>query len=372
MKYNIQNHPQTWIMSVKSLFIFSLFLILSSCASEVGEEVRNKFESPKYAFGPANKLCVVADKDLWESNIGDTIRYYFGSAYPILPQPEPFFDLIHFTPDELEADPYRRELRAYLFVGDLTDQDSPSCKMIRKDIGSEKVRKANEQSDYHITVGKDKWAHGQVLIYLFAQNKLDLVEAIKQHFPVVTKRFNKADESQYEAAIYFNGVNNDLKEKLKAKFAIDLRIPSDYFLAIEDEETIWMRKETEFLSSNIMVHKIPYTDQSQLTKEGLKAIRDRLGKKYVSTEIKNTYMRINDVDLPMMIQAIELNGNYTVEARGIWDIVNDFMGGPFLGYLVHNAKTNELLYIDCFIHAPGKKKRNYIQQLEYVVSSLKF
>ena len=92
----------------------------------------------------------------------------------------------------------------------------------------------------------------------------------------------------------------------------------------------------------------------------------------MSTEIENTYMRINDVDLPMMIQATEINGNYTVEARGIWDIVNDFMGGPFLGYLIHNAKTNELIYIDCFIHAPGKKKRNYIQQLEYVVSSLKF
>ena len=388
MKYNLKNHHQNKPMLGKSNFIsglknksffrkrsvgfpfvlLTLFLIFTGCASEV----REKFEATKYAFGRANRLCVVADKDVWESNIGDTIRYYFGSAYPILPQPEPFFDITYFTPKELEADPYRKELRSYLLIGDLTDENSPSGRMISKDIGSEKTRKAIEQNDYNITVGRDKWAQGQLLIYLFAQNRDQLVDVIKRNFPAITKRLNKGNADQYEASIYFGGENIALKEKAEAKFGIEIRVPSDYFLAIENEETMWLRKETDRVSSNIMIHKLKYEDQSQLTKEGIKAIRDELGKKYVSTEIDGTYMQINDVDLPMLTQAITINGNYTIEARGIWEIVNDFMGGPFVGYLIHNAATNELLYVDCFVHAPGKKKRDHVQYLEYIVSTLKF
>ena len=83
-------------------------------------------------------------------------------------------------------------------------------------------------------------------------------------------------------------------------------------------------------------------------------------------------MRTNDVDLPMLTQYINLDGHYTLEARGIWDIVNDFMGGPFVSYLIHNADTNELLFIDCFVHAPGKKKRDQIQYLEYIIGSIKY
>ena len=307
-----------------------------------------------------------------DGNVGDTIRYYFSAAYPILPQPEPFFDLKHFTPEELESGPSRKELRSYLLVGDLNDDNSQVGNMIRKDIGQEKVRRAKEQKDYNIIVGKDKWAQGQLLIYLFAQNRNELINVIKRDFPAVSKRLEKTNEIQFESTIYFGGENSILKDKLREQFDIEMRVPSDYFLAIQDEKTIWMRKETDFLSSNIIVQKIPYTDQAQLSKAGLKNIRDEMGKKYISTEIENTYMRTNDVDLPMLTQYINLGGHYALEARGIWDIVNDFMGGPFLSYLIHNAETNELLFIDCFIHAPGKKKRDFIQHLEYIIGSVKY
>jgi len=350
--------------------IYSLLLL--TCLSSCSDEVREKLEAPKNAFGSSNQLAIIADQELWDGNIGDTIRYYFAAAYPILPQPEPFFDLKHFTPAELEAGSSRKELRSYLLIGDLNDADSGVGNMIRNDIGQEKVRRAQEQKDYNIIIGKDKWAQGQLLIYLFAQNKEELIKVIQRTYPAVSKRVEKTNEGQFESTLYFGGENIDLKSKLKEQFNVDLRIPSDYFLAIQDESTMWMRKEMDHVSSNIIVQKVTYSKQSQLTKEGLKDIRDAIGKKYISTEIEDTYMRTNDVDLPMLTQYINLDGHYTLEARGIWDIVNDFMGGPFVSYLIHNAKTNELLFIDCFVHAPGKKKRDHIQHLEYVIESIKY
>lgn len=355
-------------MVPKIILPLLLALIWTGCASDM----TNKFNAPKNAFGQANRLCVIADQEVWEGAIGDSIRYLFGAAYPILPQPEPLFDLQHFTPQELDLDPYRKELRAYLIVGDLSNPESPTVKSITKDLGAENVRKAHEKSDFNIKVGYDKWAQGQTLVYLFAPSKDKLLDASERNFPAIANKLHKTDKEQFEATLYFGGESESVKQKVKDQFEMDLRIPSDYFVAVQDTESLWLRKETEFLSSNILIHRTAYTSQDQLTKDGIKKLRDQLGKEYVSTEIKDTYMRTNDVDLPMLTKAIDLNGAYAIEARGIWDIVNDFMGGPFLSYLILNKEKNELILIDCFVHAPGKKKRDYMMHLEYIIESAKF
>ena len=51
---------------------------------------------------------------------------------------------------------------------------------------------------------------------------------------------------------------------------------------------------------------------------------------------------------------------------------NDFMGGPFISYALVNETTGKLLVIDSFIFAPGKKKRNSMQQIDLMVKSLKW
>ena len=48
------------------------------------------------------------------------------------------------------------------------------------------------------------------------------------------------------------------------------------------------------------------------------------------------------------------------------------MGGPFVSYMMRNANTNELLFLDGFIHAPGEEKRRYMQELEHVLHSVQF
>ena len=332
----------------------------------------SKFEPRVNAFGRANHLVVIADEDLWKGAVGDTFKYYFSSAYLILPQPEPIFDLQHWTAYEITSEPIRQKKRNYLILGNLADMDSPTTKIIAKDLGEENLHRAQSDKNFNSTIGKNKWAEGQNLFYLFGNSKEELIENIKDKFPAIAKKINEADEELIAATVYAGGDHIEVMETVKEKLGVDIRIPHDYFLAFDDGSTIWLRKETDFLSSNIILHRLKYTDKSQLTGAGIKAIRDSLGKKLISTEIENTYMRTNDQDLPMVTRVISLNGNYALEARGIWDIVNDFMGGPFISYIIHKPDTDELLFVDGFVHAPGKKKRDYMQQLEYIFRSIKF
>ncbi|MEZ4985980.1 MAG: DUF4837 family protein [Saprospiraceae bacterium] len=133
-------------------------------------------EADHIAFGKINRITVLCDKDLWESHVGDSLDFYFSAAYPILPQPEPIFDLQHLTMEDIRKDPLRKELRTYLIVGDLSDQDSEVAALIRQDVGSEKIREIATGPGFGNSVIKNKWAKGQLLIYLYGMTEDKLVE----------------------------------------------------------------------------------------------------------------------------------------------------------------------------------------------------
>ena len=347
--------------------VFLLLCLVSGCS----DEIQSSLKPVPHAFGELNQIIVVADEEIWEGPIGDTIRFYYSAAYPVLPQPEPIFDLSHFTPMELELEPSRKELRTYLIVGNLSDAESPTAQLIANDIGREKVRRAQEDAAFNSTVGRDKWAKSQLVIYQFGFSTEDISNNAKKNFAAIAQRINKHDKIKLEATIYQSGESINLKEELKETLGVDMRIPGDYFKATKQDDFFWVRKETDNLSSHIMLKKLHYTDKSQLTKEGIKSVRDTLGR-LVSTELANTYMKINDIDLPLLTTIKTINSYYALEARGYWEIVNDYMGGAFVSYMLHNPKTNELLFLDGFIHAPGKEKRDFLQHVEYIMNSVQF
>ncbi len=359
-------------MKIHARFLLFAALLTLLGLQSCSEEVQRSMKAVPTAFGQLNEIVVVMDQELWESPVGDTLRYYYSSAYPLLPQPEPIFDLRHFTPIDLKKDPLRKELRTYMMVANLSDEDSPTAQMIRKDIGEERAEEARNADGENNAAGRDKWAKGQLLLYQFAYDNSQLIQILKDNYPAIRKRVNKFDENKLESFVYINGVNNNLINEVKETMGVNIRVPSDYFMAINDGEVIWMRKETDKISSNLMLKKIKYEDQEQLSKDSLINMRDSLGKKYISSTIEDTYMQVNDDDLPVIFNTTKVNGNYAVEGRGIWEIVNDYMGGSFVTYLILNPATNELLYIDGFLHAPGQDKRDFMEQLDFIIHTVKF
>lgn len=355
---------------------YSLFALLAGyllISPSCSEEMRQQLESQPTAFGPMNQLVVVADSSLWASAVGDTFDYYFAAAYPILPQPEPLFDIKYFTPQQLMNIKERRELRTYVFLADLQRKTSPLTRLVEEDMGKEKITDVVRDKGYTVTVGKDKWAKGQLLVYMAGSSPDALIRSIKQQYAAIIQQIRKEDGPRLDAGIFMGGVNDTLQEYMRLHTGVNMKIPRDYFRAMynPDKRVIWLRKETEDVSSNIMIQVLPYTDKAQLTKEGIKTARNELGR-FVASEIPNTYMVINDVDLPMLFNVGTFQNYYSVEARGIWEMRNDFMGGPFLSIMTLNPNDNNLYLIDGFVYAPGEDKREIMQQLEYIMRTARF
>jgi hypothetical protein len=242
--------------------------------------------------------------------------------------------------------------------------------MVRTDLGEERYKRANA-GEVNSMVVKDKWARGQMIIYLMGRNKQELFKTIRENYPAVSRRINMHDEEQLQASIYVRGINRGLSDKITERFGIKVSIPSTFDIAqdLEEKKILWLRKDDVSSTMNIMITSMPYNNQSQFDIANLKKIRNELGK-YVQSSTVGSVMVVNDEDLPIYDYSYEIDGSYTKEIRGVWEMTDDFIGGSFASYLIMDKENNQLVFVDTFVYAPGASKRNMMQQLEYMVKHI--
>ncbi len=354
-----------------SIFFIGLFVLqfLFSCNNSGGNNNMNK----PLAISKANDLVVVSDNNIWKGEVGDTFRFYFETEFPVTPSPEPMFKLRHFTFEETEAQQIRRQLRAYTILVELSDTSSSITKMFKEDIGNNNSFDFTKK-DYEIIYGKDKWARDQLIIYIAGRDKNSLIKAISEKYSFITEKLHQNDEKQIAESTFFGGENKLLVANAKQYLNINIRYPKDYLkaLAEEKEKLIWGRKDTRNNTVlNFIVKQIEYRDTSQFSDKYLISQIDKFGK-HVSTDTKGSVLVVNNKDLPTIRFDRTINGNQTLELRGIWEMTNDFMGGAFVSYLIKDKKSNNLVFALGFVYSPGNDKKHYLQQLMAIANTISF
>lgn len=351
------------------IFMLSVLVMFTSCKNDLASKLTNK----PTAMGRINNLVILSDKQMVDGPIGDTISYYFESAYPVLPAEEPMFDLRYMTPEDLEAKPLRKELRIFILLADVNDTLSSTTRMLMKDMGPEKFAKARTDSTFTTSLGHDKWARDQIIIYVFAKGEKNLANAIRTHFPAISKKINQHDLRNLTATVYgIQDENKALSKLVLDSFGLQLKIPGLYQKAMQKKNFLWFRLDDKEMNQSIVIRKFPYKDKSQFSMDNIIKLRNEYGKEFIHTGFADAYMSTNVIDLPTYEYTYLHNGVYTREVRGIWETVNDFMGGPFVSYLLHNEAKGEIIFIDTFVFAPGKEKRDYVQQLDCIIKTASF
>ncbi len=346
-------------------FVLGMFV---SCDSQTLSTRVNK----PTAMGRINQIVVIADEAMQKSVISDTLQYYFESAYPVMPAEEPTFDVRYMMVEDLNARPVNREMRVFLVLADLTDTLSSSTRMLRQDMGAETFADALEKGGHQVLVGKDKWAKGQLLIYLMGKGKAALVEGIRAHFPAISKKVNEHDQPNLLATVYgIQNENETLSRLVSDRFGFSARIPGLYQKAMEGENFLWVRMDTDDMIQGLVFRKFPYRSRNQFALDSIILLRNEYGARFIRTGFADAYMSTNTIDLPALEYTYYHNNMYVKEVRGIWETVNDFKGGPFVSYLLHNEKNGELLFVDAFVFAPGREKRDYMQQLDCIVKTIR-
>ena len=297
------------------------------------------------SLGAINTLAVVMDNDLWEGPVGDKVRQHFAAPVLGLTWDEPLLNLEHMPKSVFRGT--TRHRRAVLFV----DRDSVTGAQIQDDLyaAPQKVAVIKGTSDSALIASIDSAADR----IISAIREMELKESQERFLRSLSK-----------------------EKALGEDFGISLRLPSVYKVGKREENFLWIDREIQKGSMNIIIYEMPpdsFESDSTFVQD-IVQMRDSIGKLYIpgpDVPGKTTYMGTEKAFAPYVFPA-EVGGLKGVEVRGIWEVVNYPMAGPFLTYILNDKARDRKLVLEGFTFAPATNKRDYMFELEAILKTLKF
>lgn len=340
---------------MRYFFFFALLFFLSCGDSKAPGSLSSVLPS---AVGTVDEVFIVMDEDDWSGSLGDTVRYYFEIPFEILPQYEPTFTIRHIRPSAFTS-LFKKSRNVVLFVR--TDRQT-GCYKIGKQIFGDQIVKPSQ----FIIGRKDVWAEGQQIIMLNSPNKGSMISKLAQNFTSVKNMIQQNDEKKLFKSNFVSGIHDVHTQQVAEKFGIQWDIPRNFALAYDDNNIMWFRLDEGTEIINIMLTTLPYIETIH-ERVGLNS-RASMGR-FVQGNSNNSVMVTADKVFPPESKYVMIDGVKALETKGLWELTEDFMGGPFVNYVIPDKERNRLIAIDAFVYAPSKNKKSYMRRLESWIRS---
>ena len=292
--------------------------------------------------GNAGEVLVVINKGYWEGELGSTLREILAGEYPFLPQREAVFKLFNATPGGFTGSYLLH--RNIVIVSVSPEVDTTGIRMTR-----------------------NSWAKPQVIVTVSATTPEEASELISGNRELIVNTIEQAERDRLIAS-------SKKYEDKEVRMAVTENIggspyfPTGFTMKKNTPEFMWISQETTYVNQGILIFKFPYTDSSQLTPEYLKNKLHDLWQANVPGMRENSYMTFNKVIDPGF-NNIEYNGQTMVEMRGLWEVENDYMGGPFVCHIFPDPARENIIILNAFVYAPKYDKRKYLRQVESIIYS---
>jgi hypothetical protein len=322
---------------VRSIILVLFCIILISCDHERQPLL------PKVT-GKPGEVVIVADELIWNSQIGKSLNSILTRPFEALPQTEPSYD-----PIRIPASAFTNIFKSHRNI--IITKISPRNKKPR------------------LLVQRDVWAKPQIVINLFGPNDSTTVEYLTLNGE---KLINLLDQEEMSRTI-INYKKNRAKlidDLLREKHHISLSLPIGYEVDVDSSDFVWISHELSDLTQSILIYNYAYTDSDTFTPQYLINKRNEFTRNYVPGPTPGSYMIIEQ-DYPVSFHEYTRDNKYCAELRGLWKLENGFMGGPFINISLLDENMNRVVTIDAFVYAPGLDKRNYVRELEAILSTFK-
>lgn len=302
-------------------------MLLMSCHS--GEIKSN-------AIGKESEVLVVCKDDLSESESVKSLLAVMTGDYPALPQQEPFFDVTRIN-------------------------ESDFSELFRRHKSIIKIEAVS--TDTKLVVKRDEYANQQVVLNLkINENQLNDSLTGNQLGKAAADFFIREDR-KIRVEKLNRAYSKKIAEIVTRQFGFSISVPEDFFIAKEEDNFIWLRRETSNTSSALLIYSVPSIVETDPI-----AIRDSVTKIHIPGPSDGSFMVVNKEADPVIYNDSLLNHSVRI-TRGIWKMENDFMGGPFVNFFIPDPQRNRILCVDGFVYAPKFDKREYINRLLAIIYS---
>ncbi len=295
--------------------------------------------------GSPYEIAVICNQPEWNSQLGDTIRTVLTSYIPYLNQEEQRFDVVRVTNQN-----YTGLIAKHRNILEVNVQPSIAVPSI--------------------AVRYDVAAAPQVILSLQAPTIEAATAYLSEHRESVIKGFEMAERDRaVEFAQKYSVAHID--KAILETFGVEMKVPQGFTLREKSDDMVWISYEYPVASQGAFIYSYPAEfGLNALSEENLVEARNRFTAR-IPGPSEGSYMTTY-TEAPQVYRVLRIEGRLWVEMRGFWDVVNDFMGGPYVSYSTIDQATNRVFTVDCYVYSPKYGKRNYLRALEHMVYNVQF
>ena len=319
-------------------FYLSLALVVLALASCKGE---GKSLITPASSGRPYEILVVADDDCWMSP-DSALFHVLDTDVPGLPQPERSFRI-----SRVRTAYYDRTMRLFrnIIMVDINPQLYTQVKF---------------------KYSRDVYASPQMIMVIQAPNQEEFANYVSQNGNVIIDFFTRAEMNR-EIKTLEKKHNQAISAKVGSLFDCDIWMPVEMESYKEGKDFFW--SSTNLNDMNFVMYTFPFRDENTFTKAYFIHKRDSVMKANIPGEREGMYMATDSMFVD--VEDIVVKGEYAQEARGLWEMEGDMMGGPFVSHARVDRANGRVIVVEAFIYSPDKLKRNLMRQMEASLYTLR-
>ena len=312
------------------------------------------YDAKEMSFGDEDEITVIADSTEWE-RFQSLLEQVFEREI-FTPQREKILKLRWFPPGKF---PEKIRQKNLLIMSTLSNQGRTT--QLIKDILDDTIIDKMHNNEIYVITENDHFARDQKLMILASWDEPGLKKHITDNSYFLYDIFDQAVNRRAASRVLGKRSRNRLSKTIMKKHGFSFKIPLDYSIILDDPERriLWLASHGTrrwFLVYWEEVEDIPVIEVDWVINK-----RNELGLTlFDSIRVNEDYV-VKD--------RILINEWVVLKVSGLYEKINDQLGGPFVSFLFYDERSSRLYYLDGAVFSPGDEKIKYLRTLELMARS---
>jgi len=312
------------------------------------------YDAKEMSFGEENEITVIADSTEWRI-FRPLLEQVFEKEI-FTPQREKLLKLRWFPPGKF---PEKIRQKNLLIMSTLSNQGRTT--QLIKDILEDSIIDKMRNNEIYVITENDHFARDQKVMILASWDEPGLMKHIADNSFFLYDIFDQAVNRRATSRVLGKRSRNRLSNTIMEKHGFSFKIPLDYSIILDDpdQRILWLASHGTrrwFLVYWEEVEDIPVIEVDWVINK-----RNELGLTlFDSIRVNEDYI-IED--------RILINEWVVLKVSGLYEKINDQLGGPFVSFLFYDEKSSRLYYLDGAVFSPGEEKLKFLRTLELMARS---
>jgi hypothetical protein len=333
---------------------FIAALLISACES-------NYLPS---SIGQIDEIIVVMDSTQWNSETALAIEETFGRGLETIPGGfEPKYDLTFRDFRSNEQLDRIREHKNVIFATPI-DAESNVGSFVRAILSSDVEARVRQGESFAFPL-EDRWARDQWILILASRDDDELADKIRNSEESLVSHLEKREYDRRTREVFRRGEQVAINNELWENHGWKVRMQHDYVQVADSSDAVVFARYLPDNNRRMWAWwKDGVSDIEFLNEDWINATRDSLMQIYMQGERDGSYVA-TDYRRPHQTKQIDRDDHLIAyESMGIWQMVGNFMGGPYVNYTYYDPETERLFMVEYWQFAPSVSKRRFVRQFQ--------